>query len=175
MEASIEKQRASVRLQVQAALPSEQSFFTVPWPMPSTPVPDAGPDCEPLPPDEISPLIEEVTQREGLTPDLLRAIIQKESAFRPCAVSRKGAQGLMQLMPDTARQFGVLDPFDPKQNLDAGVRFLKQLLIRYEGDLSLALGAYNAGPGRVDAFGGLPLLPETLEYVADIQEMLREK
>jgi soluble lytic murein transglycosylase-like protein len=170
---SVEKQRASVRAQVPAAS-SDSSFFTVPWTsaFPAAAIPADTPDCEPVPEEQIGPLIEEISQREGLTPDLLRAVIQKESAFLPCAVSRKGAQGLMQLMPATAADFGVQDPFDPNENVNAGAKFLKQLLGRYGGDLVLALGAYNAGPGRVDSIGRLPLFPETVNYVAEILEKL---
>jgi soluble lytic murein transglycosylase-like protein len=92
-------------------------------------------------------------------------MIGQESAFRPCAVSAKGAEGLMQLMPETAAELGVADPFDPRQNLDGGARFLKQLLDKYKGDLPQALGAYNAGPKTVDESGGVPDLQETREYV----------
>ena len=81
----------------------------------------------------------------------------------------------MQLMPATALQFGVQDPFDPEENINAGARFLKQLMTRYAGDLTLALGAYNAGPGRVDAAGGLPPIAETLNYVQDIQRLVTPK
>jgi soluble lytic murein transglycosylase-like protein len=170
MEKSIEKQRASVRLQVKSASPSDP-FFTVPWvaPVVATWVPG---ECEPVPDEQLGPLIEELSQREGLTPDLLRAIIDKESRFLPCAVSKKGAQGLMQLMPGTASELGVQNPFDPKQNLSAGAKFLKQLLSKYGGDLVLTLGAYNAGPGRVDSLGRLPLLPETVNYVQEILDKL---
>lgn len=177
MEASIEKQRASVRKQLQSAQPAEPSFFTVPWVLaasaPDEPV--IEPDCEPVPPEELGALIDEISEREGLTPDLLRAVIQQESGFRPCAISRKGAQGLMQLMPATAEQLGIMDPFNPRQNIDGGARFLRQLLDRYGGDLNLALGAYNAGPGWVDVFGGVPLFPETLNYVLGVQEKLKTK
>jgi soluble lytic murein transglycosylase-like protein len=177
METSIESQRASVRKQVQSVQAAGHSFFSVPWvgesaaPLPVSQV--VEPQCDPVPPEQIGPLIDEISKREGLTPDLLRAVIEKESDFRPCAVSSKGAQGLMQLMPATAGEFGVTDPFDPKQNVGAGARFLRQLLDRYSGDLSLALGAYNAGPGRVDFFGGVPSIAETLKYVFDIQERLK--
>jgi soluble lytic murein transglycosylase-like protein len=108
-----------------------------------------------------------------LTPDLLRAVIEKESSYLPCAVSRTGAQGLMQLMPATAAELGLENPFDPRENVNAGARFLKQLLVKYEGNLPLALAAYNAGPSRVDATAGLPLIPETVNYVSEILGRLR--
>jgi soluble lytic murein transglycosylase-like protein len=165
MEASIDKQRASVMRQLGSAEPAAGSFLVLPWPEPPL-------HCAPVPPDQIASLIEEIAEREGLTPDLLRAIIRKESAFRPCAVSRKGAQGLMQLMPDTARELGVEDPFNPRQNIGGGARFLRQMLDRFGGSLPLALGAYNAGPGHVDPQLGLPLFPETLNYVSDILKMI---
>jgi soluble lytic murein transglycosylase-like protein len=96
-------------------------------------------------------------------------VIKQESAFRPCAISQKGAQGLMQLMPETVDQLGIKDPFDVKQNIDGGAKFLKELLTRYSGDLSLALGAYNAGAGKVDAAGGaIPPIAETEAYVKAI-------
>ena len=177
METSIESQRAAIRKQVRSTQAPGHSFFSVPWAgesdTPPLAIPAAAQECDPVPPEQIGPLIDEVSKREGLTPDLLRAVIEKESDFRPCAVSAKGAKGLMQLMPSTAGQFGVTDPFDPRQNVGAGARFLRQLLDRYSGDLSLALGAYNAGPGRVDFFGGVPAIAETLKYVFDIQEKLK--
>ncbi len=175
MEAAIARQKESVRMQVSSsAAPSGSDWFTVPWagPAPEADSEPGGGDCLPIPPHELKDYIEEVARREGVTPELLRAIIDRESGFRPCAVSRKGAQGLMQLMPETAAELGVNDPFDPKENIAAGARFLSQLLERYQGDITLALGAYNAGPARVDRFQGLPPIPETLNYVADILERL---
>jgi soluble lytic murein transglycosylase-like protein len=95
-------------------------------------------------------LIDEHATRNGVRRDLVRAVIQVESAFNPRAVSNKGAMGLMQLMPATARQFGVVNAFDPDQNVRGGVAYLRQLLDRYDGNERLALAAYNAGPGAVD-------------------------
>jgi len=96
---------------------------------------------------------------------LVRAVIDRESGGRPCAVSERGAEGLMQLMPSTAEEYDVDDAFDPEQNVEAGAKLLKSLLDRYQNDPALALGAYNAGAGRVDEAGGLPLIPETMDYV----------
>ncbi len=177
MEASIEAQRASVQRQIQSAQRTEAFFVTAPTRAAVMPVLglEAEPDCERLPQKQMEPLITQASEREGLTPDLLRAIIQRESSFRPCAISPKGAMGLMQLMPATALQFRVQDPFDPEENVNAGARFLRQLITRYAGDLALALGAYNAGPGRVDAAGGLPPIPETRDYVSGIQQLLAAK
>jgi hypothetical protein len=169
----MEKQRGAVRTQLHSETPAD-AFFTVPWTASLTTVATfvRGSDCDPVPPEEIGALVEDIARREGLTPDLLRAVIGKESAWLPCAVSRKGAQGLMQLMPETAADLGVTDAFDPQQNLSAGARFLRQLLDRYGGNLVLALGAYNAGPRHVDRLGRLPLFPETVNYVSDILETL---
>jgi soluble lytic murein transglycosylase-like protein len=116
-------------------------------------------------------LIAEHARRHDVRPDLVRAVIQVESAFNPSAVSPKGAMGLMQLMPATARSLGVGNPFDPRQNVGAGVAYLRQLLDRYDNDERLALAAYNAGPGAVDRYGqAVPPYRETRDYVARISE-----
>jgi soluble lytic murein transglycosylase-like protein len=159
---SIQRQVAAVRAQTPAGV----SSVTI------TTEPVTAADCDPLASDELDPLIEESAEKEGVNPDLVRAVINQESAARPCVVSDKGAQGLMQLMPATAGQFEVRDPFDPKQNIDAGTRLLKLLLDRYDNDIPLALGAYNAGPSRVDRQGGVPQIPETLNYVTRILQQL---
>jgi hypothetical protein len=103
--------------------------------------------------------------RHGLDPELVLAVIAVESGFQPAAVSPKGAQGLMQLMPATARSLGVTDALDPAQNVDGGARYLKQLVAEQRGDLTRALAAYNAGPGAVKRHGGVPPYKETLHYV----------
>jgi len=109
-------------------------------------------------------------RRHSLDPDLVQAVVAVESGFRPDAVSPKGAQGLMQLMPYTARALGVKDTFDPAANLDGGTRYLRALLARYNGDVSRALAAYNAGEGAVARHGGVPPYPETLAYVRKVLE-----
>jgi soluble lytic murein transglycosylase-like protein len=119
---------------------------------------------------DLDGLIERVARRHGLDPALVRAVVAVESGFRARAVSHKGAQGLMQLMPGTAAELGVGDAFDPAQNLDAGVRHLLSLLVRYRGDLRLALAAYNAGAGAVGRHGGVPPYRETRDYVRKVLE-----
>jgi soluble lytic murein transglycosylase len=114
--------------------------------------------------------IQEVAGRHGVDPALVESVIRVESAWNPWAESRKGAQGLMQLMPRTASALGVRDAFDPRQNIEGGVRHLRYLLNRYPGDLSLVLAAYNAGERAVDQYGGIPPYPETQQYV---QKVLR--
>lgn len=107
-------------------------------------------------------------ETHAINPALVRAVIQAESAWNTRAVSPKGALGLMQLMPETATELGVVDPFDPAQNIRAGVRYLKWLLDRYDGNAELALAAYNAGPGAVDKYGKVPPYRETQAYVRKI-------
>jgi soluble lytic murein transglycosylase-like protein len=114
------------------------------------------------------PLIETLSQQQGVDKDLVNAVVAQESAFNPHAVSAAGAQGLMQLMPATARQLGVQQPLDGAENLEGGIRLLKSLLERYHGNIPLALAAYNAGPGAVQRHGGVPPYRETQHYVRRI-------
>jgi len=113
-------------------------------------------------------LIERAAQREGIDPELVKAVVQHESGFDPRATSPAGAMGLMQLMPATARGLGVTDPYDPAQSIAAGTRMLSRLVKRYDGDLSLALAAYNAGSGAVERYGGVPPYRETQNYVRNV-------
>jgi soluble lytic murein transglycosylase-like protein len=162
MRASLDLQVASVRKQANLSPQIEQAFFVI-APVEAAAAPGFG--CDPLPPMRVGKLVEDASRRSGVSADLLRAVMLEESAFRPCAVSDKGARGLMQLMPAAMEDFGVTDAFDPEQNVSAGAALLKQLLGRYGGDLNRVLGAYNAGPARVDAADGVPAFPETLRYV----------
>lgn len=165
----IDRQRASVERQIEAARP-EGTLFTAarqpvtvaPWDLP------ASADCQRIPPAEINAYVEEVARRESLSAELLNLVIAHESSFRPCAVSHKGAMGMMQLMPQTAADLGVANPFDPVENIDGGARYLGYLKQRFGGDLRLALAAYNAGPRRVDDHRGVPPIPETVSYVSSI-------
>jgi soluble lytic murein transglycosylase-like protein len=165
-QAAIAQQQASVRRQAANA-----GAWLVPWgPPPASAVAEAA--CDPLADTVVAPLIERAAKERQLDPKLVRAVAEQESALRPCAVSSKGAMGLMQLMPVTIEQLGVRDPFDPSQSIDAGSRYLKELLDRYHGDLAQALGAYNAGPAAVNQAGGIPDIPETRDYVAAILRKL---
>ena len=119
--------------------------------------------------DGAEKLVREAAERHRIDPALIRAVIETESNWNAGAVSRKGAVGLMQLIPTTAQRFGVDDLYSPKQNVDAGVRYLKTLLERYNGNLDLALAAYNAGEGAVDRAHGVPSFRETRNYVQRVQ------
>jgi soluble lytic murein transglycosylase-like protein len=122
-------------------------------------------------PVDVDSAIEQAAARHNVDPNLVRAVVKVESNFNPNAVSRKGAMGLMQLMPSTARQLKVKNPFDPEQNVDAGVRHLKQLLESYGGDIKLTLAAYNAGAGAVARSSGVPRYAETQNYVRRITNL----
>ena len=122
--------------------------------------------------DRYDTLILGSAQRSGVSPALVKAVCLAESAMNPKAVSKSGAQGLMQLMPGTAGDMDVSDPFDPAQSIDGGARYLSHQL-RTFGDLRLALAAYNAGPARVQAAGGIPAIPETEQYVVKVMAFYR--
>lgn len=115
-------------------------------------------------------LIAASAQMHGVAPELVASVIAVESNFNPSAMSLKSARGLMQLMPETAARFGVTNVFDPRQNIDAGTRYLKELLQRYNGDLTLTLAAYNAGPDRVEQFHAVPPYRETRDYVRRVTQ-----
>ena len=135
---------------------------------------DPGPDSikqqseAPLAPDRLEGLFQAIGERKQIDPSLLKAIVQRESGGDPLAVSRTNSQGLMQLLPATARRFGVEDPFDPVQNLAGGADYLRFLLDRYGNRMSLALAAYNCGELAVDRHGGVPPYPETRRFVSRV-------
>ena len=171
MSASIEKQRASIEQQVKfLKFPAPPAPSAIP-PSFRVPLPVAY-ACDPLSQPELSKMIDSVAHEQSIDPALVREVARQESAFRPCAVSSKGAEGLMQLMPSTQAQLDVRDPFNPQESLSAGAKLLRQLLDRYHGDLALALSAYNAGITRVDRTFSVPEIPETKGYVANILDRL---
>lgn len=167
---SIERQRQSVVRQMQGLRESYPQVFrenerlTVSYSPPA--------DCPPISPTAVRMIIAREATRQSIDARLVQAVVEAESAYSPCAVSPVGAVGLMQLMPATAKSLQVSNPFDPNQNISAGTQFLKQLLDRYGGDVAKSLAAYNAGPARVDADGGVPLIPETQNYVRKIMEKI---
>jgi len=118
--------------------------------------------------DKFTPYIEASAKKYGVDPALIRAIIKQESGFNPNAVSCCGAQGLMQLMPATARSLGVRDAFSPAENIEGGTKYIRQLLDRFGGDLQKAIAAYNAGPGAVEEHNGIPPYKETQNYVKNV-------
>ncbi|ASF41425.1 lytic transglycosylase [Halobacillus halophilus] len=117
---------------------------------------------------DIEQIIKKASQHYGIDEKLIRSVVQAESNYNADAVSHAGAQGLMQLMPATAEGMGVKDPFNPEENVMGGTKYLKQMLDRYDGDSRLALAAYNAGPGNVDKYGGVPPFQETQNYVSKV-------
>jgi soluble lytic murein transglycosylase-like protein len=127
-----------------------------------------------VPPTDFQPeflaMVERIAAKYRVETALVLAVIQAESNFNPAARSRKGAQGLMQLMPQTALQHRVSDVYDPRQNVEGGVKHIRLLLDRYGGDLLLALSAYNAGPGKVESYGDVPPYQETIEYLVRVVE-----
>ena len=117
-------------------------------------------------------IIQEAAAEYDLDPNLIRAVMQAESAFHPFAVSRAGAEGLMQLMPELANEMSVSNSFDPRENIMGGAKYLKRLLDYHNGNIDLALASYNAGPGNVQRYGGIPPFRETRRYVKTIKGIL---
>ena len=131
----------------------------------STSIPEVSRNA---PKAQILAMIDKVAKKHGVDQKLVRALVRQESGFNPNATSHCGAQGLMQLMPATAKGLGVIDAYNPVQNVEGGVKYLKGLLNKYNGNVILALAAYNAGPGAVDKYGNVPPYKETQNYVKSI-------
>jgi soluble lytic murein transglycosylase-like protein len=136
-------------------------------PKPQAPPPAVTPVPPPAAPVDPKALVDAAAKKTAIPAKLLRSLVAAESAYQPGVVSPKGAIGLMQLMPATASQYGA-DPKDPAQNVEAGTAYLRDLLLKYNGDVSLALAAYNAGPGAVQKYGGVPPYAETRSYVGRV-------
>jgi soluble lytic murein transglycosylase-like protein len=171
-QSAMAKQRAAMGIQREAV--RKQAAMAKEWQGATSPgidTPEA--ECDAISEPELTPMIASAATQHQLEPKLLRGVIDQESNGRPCAVSPKGARGLMQLMPATIEQFKVGDAFDPRQNIEAGATFLKQLLDKYKGDMKLALAAYNAGPGTVDQTGAIPDIKETRDYVDAIMKKIK--
>ncbi|MGB8475996.1 MAG: lytic transglycosylase domain-containing protein [Candidatus Acidiferrum sp.] len=135
---------------------------------------DPEDDFAPLPPPVVAAapfheIVKAAAARYNVDADLITSVIAAESNFNPKAVSRRNARGLMQLLPETAAHFGARNIFDPRENIDAGTHYLRDLLQRYNNDLALALAAYNAGPQRVEQFGNVPPYPETVSYIRRVR------
>ena len=160
---------ARVRASMQASLNKQKAALTR---QPARVVQFAPSVCAPIAAPALVAMIDAAAKRHDMDANVVREVARQESAFRPCAVSSKGAEGVMQLMPATQATLGVRNAFDPQESIEAGTRLLRQLLDRYQGDLSLALSAYNAGPARVDRVLGVPQIPETQNYVHGILERL---
>jgi soluble lytic murein transglycosylase-like protein len=135
----------------------------------AVPAPDIPPiSPAPVPPGQIDALVQQNAAIWQVDPALIKSVIANESSFNANATSNVGAQGLMQLMPETAATLGVRDPYDPAQNVAGGTRYLRQMLDRFNGDTRLAVAAYNAGPGAVEKYGDVPPYAETQQYVQNV-------
>jgi soluble lytic murein transglycosylase-like protein len=155
------------------AAPDPPAGKISPAPISSTPILSSA--FNPHPQTNLTDVVNQASGRYRLDPDLVNSVIKAESDFKTHAVSPKGAQGLMQLMPGTASQLGVPNAFDPQANVEGGTKYLRELLERYNFDLVKALAAYNAGPQRVEQFGGVPPYHETRAYVARIVKDFNKK
>jgi soluble lytic murein transglycosylase-like protein len=173
-----EKRRRHMRTAVLAAAmssaPMARPAIAIFPPAALEPQVDVATEFEVVPPSEAyEEIIQEAAAEYDLDPALIRAVMQAESAFHPYAVSRAGAEGLMQLMPALADEMGVNNSFDPRENIMGGVRYLKRLLDYHNGNLDLALASYNAGPGNVARYGGVPPFRETRNYVKTIKAIYK--
>lgn len=144
------------------------AYTSTPYSLPVTPALPTSSEKLSIPSKNLDELIENTARKFEVDPNLIRSVIKHESNFKTTAESHAGAQGLMQLMPATARSLGVTNPFDPIQNVEAGTKYLKMMLDKYDGNQKLALAAYNAGPGNVAKYKGIPPFKETISYVNKI-------
>ncbi len=128
-----------------------------------------------LNPTDYHQIIYSKSRKYNIEPSLIKAVIKVESNWNSTAVSRKGAMGLMQLMPFTAKEMGVKNPLNPEENIEGGIRYLRYLLDKFNGDLTLALAAYNAGPKTIEKFRGIPPVPETQKYIKRVLSIYRNK
>ncbi len=148
--------------------PEATSRYPRPWPQSERPPEGRAPAMGSAGSTPYIDIVREAAVYYGLPPELIVAVMRVESAFNPRAVSRAGAMGLMQLMPATAEDLCVTDPYDPRQSILGGARLLRVLVNRFEGSVALALAGYNAGPGAVEKWGGIPPYPETMDYVVRV-------
>jgi soluble lytic murein transglycosylase-like protein len=172
---SIERQRAATSQQ-SGTLPYPRvgsSGFQYEGGYASNPGAANRPDCPPVSAMALQNIVQNAAAANNVSASLINAVIHQESGGYPCAVSDKGAMGLMQLMPATAIRMGAAEPFDANQNVAAGTRLLAELIQRYKGDLIRVLGAYNAGAGAVDRAGGAPPFPETTDYIHSVLEQIK--
>ena len=171
LRAAREKQRAAADVQLEAV--RKQAELNGPGPLQHTLAPVwSPPPCEPITDSAVTPLLEAAAKAQSVEAKVLRAVIQQESGFYPCAVSAHGAKGLMQLMPATVERFKVQNPFDPKDSIEAGAKYLKILMDKYTGDLPRTLSAYRIGPTVVDSANGVPDIPEVRSYVDAILQSM---
>ncbi len=173
--ADIEHFEAAPDLRFAAADPKSPPFAWNAKDGTAAPLPHTSPAFAAANPVDLNEVVNRASGRYRLDPDLVTSVIKAESGFNVRAVSPKGAQGLMQLMPGTASQLGVPDAFDPQANVEGGTKYLRELLERYHFDLVKALAAYNAGPQRVEQFGGVPPYYETRAYVARVVRDFNKK
>ncbi|MES1257998.1 MAG: lytic transglycosylase domain-containing protein [Acidobacteriota bacterium] len=142
-------------------------------PVPETEVTPSAVSQNPLPAADLASLVNQIALEQGVEDSLVHSVIRAESNYNARAVSPKGAQGIMQLIPSTARRFGVVNAFDPKDNIQGGVRYLRFLLDYYGNDYARTIAAYNAGEGAVDKYHGVPPYPETQNYVVRVARNLK--
>lgn len=154
----------AIELPASVVVAFEQEDYVPPPPAPAAPMPEIAPAQSVTATRDPKQLVHDAAVRAGLPPEFVHSVAKVESGLQPQAVSPKGAIGVMQLMPETARSMGA-DPTDLEQNIDAGTRLLRDLLVKYNGDVVRALAAYNAGAGAVDKYQGLPPYTETRQYV----------